>query len=323
MVCTKSSLWEAGEGEEPVWHGSGERDRGMMLSSMTRSGLACERKLELIRGEQGDTTSSFCKLVSIAGGVLFDHGGRRRLHKIEPDHSPLMHVIVLNHDFPHTDLLTWPDSATLTTMASPTAPYFTLRMNTRGLSISATNIMGLSTTSPEARSQVHNPSPPCPASSPLLLWPIGQDQQQCQRLVSGSSSITGKPEQPLPHDPHHHLPQHLLRLLPGQACNALTLWTNKFHKLPRATTTFSLVWEATVFLILSKEDLTFIATLNCHFIYISPSLGNCLFHHHFHWTGEYWQICFGEEFGRKFAQPFWNLKYIEQVSLKDVLIFKH
>ena len=68
-----------------------------------------------------------------------------------------MHVIVLNHDFSHTDLLTWPDSATLTTMASPTAPYFTLRMNTRGLSISATNILGLSTTSPEARSQVHNP----------------------------------------------------------------------------------------------------------------------------------------------------------------------
>ena len=40
-----------------------------MLSSMIRSGLAWERKLELIRGEQGDTTSSFCKLVSIAGGV--------------------------------------------------------------------------------------------------------------------------------------------------------------------------------------------------------------------------------------------------------------
>ena len=41
----------------------------MMLSSMTRSVLAWKRKLELIRGEQGDTTSSFCKLVSIAGGV--------------------------------------------------------------------------------------------------------------------------------------------------------------------------------------------------------------------------------------------------------------
>jgi len=83
----------------------------MMLSSMTRSGLACERKLELIRGEQGDTTSSFCKLVSIAGGVhwliMVGGGGLTgRLYKIEPDHSPLMHVIVLNHEFPHTDLLT-------------------------------------------------------------------------------------------------------------------------------------------------------------------------------------------------------------------------
>ena len=41
----------------------------MMLSSMTRSGLAWERKLELIRVEPRDTSSSFCKLVSIAGGV--------------------------------------------------------------------------------------------------------------------------------------------------------------------------------------------------------------------------------------------------------------
>ena len=58
-----------------------------MLSSMTRSGLACERKLELIRGEQGDTTSSFCKLVSIAGGVhwlIMVGGGGLRLKWVHP-----------------------------------------------------------------------------------------------------------------------------------------------------------------------------------------------------------------------------------------------
>ena len=64
MVCGKSSFREAGEGVETVWFGGGEIKRGMMLSSMTRSGMAWERKLKLIRGEQGDSTSSICKLDS-------------------------------------------------------------------------------------------------------------------------------------------------------------------------------------------------------------------------------------------------------------------
>ena len=51
MVCGKSSFREAGEGVETVWFGGGEIKRGMMLSSMTRSGMAWERKLKLIRGD--------------------------------------------------------------------------------------------------------------------------------------------------------------------------------------------------------------------------------------------------------------------------------
>ena len=79
MVCKKSSFREAGEGVETVWFGGGESKRGMMLSSMTRFGMAWERKLKLIRGETGDTASSICMLNSkaLVLGCSSCHGGRR------------------------------------------------------------------------------------------------------------------------------------------------------------------------------------------------------------------------------------------------------